>query len=138
MDLLDILEGRYHTTHTGRYFERLPVPMSYPVTVEQLYEYDEGKDFDYRIVNPEERRYKMLLNNLSEPDGATATVSTREDLDWGNKAYVLLDDGTLYTVISITKDLESTEDEASRLMTIPVGTEYILRLVEKENPWEIT
>ena len=137
MDALDIFAGRFNTTHTGRYFERLPDTVASPTTVKELYALEEGRDFDYEIVNPEERQYKMLISNLSDSDGATETIKSLYCLPWKNKAFVLTDDGVLYSIISIIKDTSSAENEAARFMPVPVGTEYILRLIEIENPWEI-
>ena len=65
MDLLDILEGKYYQTHTGRYFRKLPEPLLLVKTGADLYNIEEGVDLDYEYVDPTSYRYKTLLNNVS-------------------------------------------------------------------------
>lgn len=135
MDFLDILEGRYYKTHTGRYFERLPGTVAYPTTIEQIYAIEEGQDFDYEVVDPTAWRYKQIISNLADTTAADATIKTCEALSWQVKGYVVLDTGRLMLITQVIEDVSAAEREAARLMPIPVGTEYILRLMEVENPW---
>ena len=135
MDFLDILEGRYYKTHTGRYFERLPGTVTYPTSIEQIYNLVEGQDFDYDIVDPAAWRYKQIIGNLEDSTAADATIKSCEALEWKVKGYVVLDTGRLMLITQVIEDVGAAQREAARLMPIPVGTEYVLRLVEVENPW---
>lgn len=135
MDFLDIMEGKYAKTHTGRYFERLPDTVTYPATIEDIYNLSEGQDFDYEVVDPTAWRYKTLISNLEDTQAADATIKTCEALVWKVKKHVVLDTGRLMLIISVTEDVSAVEREAARLMPVPIGTEYILRLIEVENPW---
>ncbi len=135
MDFLDVLNGRYDKTHTGRYFERLPEAISYPTSITELYGLAVGEDVDYEFIDPTEWRYKTLLGNLKEARSATTTIKTRDVKEYKNNAYILLDTGRLCEIISVIEDVSSATSEAARLFPIPIGTEYVLRLVEVENPW---
>lgn len=135
MDFLDILNGRYDSTHAGRYFERLPSTVAYPSTIEEVYALEEGQDFDYEIVDPMTSRYKMLISNLSDSEAADETIKTRDERAYEAKKHILLDDGRLMMITSVVVDATAAQKEAARLMAVPIGTEYILRLIEVENPW---
>lgn len=137
MDILDIYHGRFYQTYSGRYFRRLPESITFLRSVEDLYKVEDGEDFDYEFVDPTAWNYKKLFGNLLENDYANATIKTQDAIDWRVTSYVVLEDGRLYTISSVTEDTMAAEREAARLMPIPVGTEYILRLVEVENPTEV-
>lgn len=135
MDFLDICAGRYFQTHTGRYFEHLPEVYTSITDYEQLYNVETGTDVDYEYVDPTEWRYKTLLSNLTESKTASATIKTKEPIRYNPKAYFLLDNGRLCQMLSVTEDTQAAQREAARLLPIPVGTEYVIRLIEIENPW---
>lgn len=137
MDFLDLSKGKYYQYHTGKFFLRLPEAITNITKLADLYDLDEGACFDYEYVDPTEWRYKQLLGNVSESKMAIATIKTKEPLPFKPKAYILLDNGRLCQMLSIVEDTAAANREAAILMPIPVGTEYILRLVEIENPWEL-
>ena len=136
MDFLDICNGRYNQTHTGRYFKQLP-HNAYVPDGEGIYDIDAttAVDVDYEYVDPTSWHYKTLLSNLIETEAANATIKTREPIKYSAKSYFLLDNGRLCRILSVTEDTASAQREAARLLPIPVGTEYVIRLVEVENPW---
>ena len=137
MDILDIYNGRFYQTYSGRYFRRLPESITFLRSVEDLYKVEDGEDFDYEFVDPTSWNYKKLFGNLTELEYANASIKSRDALDWKVKGYVVLEDGRLYIISFVAEDTMAAEREAARLMPIPVGTEYILRLVEVENPAEV-
>ena len=137
MDFLDICRGRYYQTHTGRYFESLPHNTKTTNNTDLLYEIDEtaARDVDYEYVDPTEWHYKQLLSNLTESEMASATIKTSEPLRCKPRSYFLLDNGRLCQMLSVTEDTQAAQREAARLLPVPVGTEYVIRLIEVENPW---
>ena len=137
MDLLDILKGKYYQTHTGRYFSKLPEPIMLITSVDDLYDLSEGIDLDYEYVDPTSYRYKTLLNNLNDNETASATIKTKTELPYRVNGYIALDNGRLCSIISVTEDVSAAPREAARLMPIPQGTEYVIRLLEVDNPWEV-
>lgn len=137
MDLLDFLYGKADKTFTGRYYERLPENISFATSVEDLYNMDCGDDFDYEIINPNERHYKNLLGNLIESDSATLTIKSNEDLGYRIGAHILTQDNLLCMITSITDDLSAASKEAARVLPIPPATEWVIRLIEVDNPREL-
>jgi hypothetical protein len=137
MDILDIYEGRYFKTHTGRYFERLPENITFMKSPEQLGMVSDGEDFDYEIVDPTTWRYKQLFNNVTDSEYGGLSIKSCDALPWRPKAYVATDDGRLYIITEVVEDTAAAQKEAARLMPIPIGTEYVMRLLEIENPTEV-
>ena len=126
MDYLDILNGKYYQTYDGSYYKRLP----------RAGEQTEAPiAFSYEHIDPTEWRYKQLLQGLNETAAATASIKTRENHDYQVGKWVVLQDGKLYTILSCSLDMNAASREAARLLQIPIGAEYILRLAERENPW---
>lgn len=132
MDLLDILEGRYNQTYTGRYYAKLPTPSLLATGAAPVY-------FDYEIVDPYSYQYTRLLGNIIDTDSASVTIMTRSS-DISRSAvnkHIALQDGRLYLVTSVTEDPRSISREAARLMIVPRNVDKILRLKEVEDPWGI-
>ncbi len=141
MDFLDICIGKYFQTHTGRYFKCLPnnTYIDPDNDSDKLYEVENTNAIyvDYEYVDPTEWHYKNLLGNLTETSAANATIKTKEPITFSPRSYFLLDDGRLCQVTSVTQDTSAAQREAARLFPVPLGTEYVLRLTQVENPWEI-
>lgn len=125
MDKLDIYAGRLMRTHAGKYYDKTPdtagiVP----------------QPFDYEVVDMASYRYKQLFGNLMDNTTCTAAIRTNDPRAYKVGGFVLDDRGRLFTVVSVTEDTASVESEqVFRYFPVAAGTDYILRLVEKENPW---
>ena len=124
--------GRYHQTYTGRYFKSIPEPLS--LTPDSSEIQDPAIPFDYEYVDATTRTYKQLISNITESDGITAVIKTREHLDFKIGAFVSLMDGKLCAITAISDDRTNANIEAARFLNLPFGAEYILRLTEYENP----
>ena len=129
MDFIDICMGRYQQTYTGRYLKKLPTPLFNPEN-----EQEPAIPFDYEYVDATTRTYKQLISNMTETDGITAVIKTREHLDFKIGAFVSLMDGKLCAITGISDDRTNANIEAARFLNLPFGVEYILRLTEYENP----
>lgn len=46
-------------------------------------------------------------------------------------------EGTLFAITQAAKDFQSASKQALRLLGTPLGTEYVLRLVNVENAWGV-
>lgn len=136
MDILDILEGKYYKTHSGTYYKKLPETARFD-TPESLYKSEVGVWFDYEIIDPSSWQYRNLLGNLIERDASFTTIKTCEALDFRAGEFIVADTCKLYQIYSVTEDTSAASREAARLLPIPIGTEYLLRLVEVENPRQI-
>ena len=66
------------------------------------------------------------------------TIKTKEHLEWRNNGYILTMDGRLCRIISVTEDVRAASLEARAMFAIPIGTEFVIRLVEVDNPWGIS
>ena len=131
MDFLDICMGRYNQTCTGKYYKMLPDATE---ITDDAGNVPYGIPFDYEYVDVTTRAYKQLIGNLTESEGIVTAIKTREALEWKIGAFIILMDGKLCSVISINEDRSNTGKEAARILPIPLGTEYVLRLTEYENP----
>ena len=133
MDFLDILSGRFYQTNPANYYENLPTPEIFPADPSESVE---PEPFDFEFVDPTEWHYKQLLGGLIDREAATATIKTRDAIRFRQSGYVTFD-SRLFAILSVTQDTRSANREAMRYTPVPLGTEYILRLVEIENPWGI-
>lgn len=134
LDLLDILQGRATQTNPGEYYERLPEAITFPTTEADLYNEAVSVAIDYEHVDPTEYHYRSLLGNLIDKDGATTTIKTRDNLDYKVGGYIVFSDGGLYAIISVTRDVSSASKQAMRFNAVPLDTEFVIRLVQVENP----
>ena len=129
MDFLDIMQGRLFNTYAGKYYDKIP-DAEFDANVSQ----DAAMHFDYEYVDVTSKTYKHLTSNLTESESTATAIKTSEQLAWRVGGFVILTDGRLCTIISVTEDRTNSSQEAGRLFAIPLGTEYILRLTEYENP----
>ena len=133
MDYIDLMRGKFYQLECGKYYIKLPTSSQTerqdPDTV--------GIPFDYETLDPTEWHYKQLLQNLIDAQAATATIKTTDRLEWRNNGYIVAMDGRLYRIISVTEDVRAASREARALFAVPVGTEYVIRLVEIDNPWGV-
>ena len=133
MDFLDIAMGKFNQTYTGKFYKALPSPVL-PQSDEDLYEIVDPEIFNYEYVQVTSKTYKKLIDNLTEAEGITTVIKTRNHLKWKIGSYVILMDGRMCTVTSVIEDRSNTNSEAARLFPFPLETEFILQLVECENP----
>ena len=132
MDILDILEGRFEQTFTGKYYKKLPSP-SLAQTQDSFFH------CDYQMIDPYSYQYVRLIGNIVATDAANLTIKTRSP-DITRDAvgkHMALQDGRLYLITSVTEDFRAVPPEAARLMIIPIGADKILRLKEVDDPFGI-
>lgn len=134
MDYLDIIQGRYYQTQGAKYYRQLPIPETGAAQSPEAI----PQPFEYEAVDPTEWHYRQLLQNLIDKEAATYTIKTKTRLVWRVGGYVVTMSGRLYKIISVTEDVSATSRQARRLFAVPVGTEYVIRLSEIENPWGIS
>ena len=124
MDILDILQGRYHQLHAGRYYDRLP-------HTNQTYK--EPILFEFEYVDPSSWSYRQLIANLVDTEAADVSIKTKDKFFKVGK-YITIE-GKLYKIVSVLQDHSSAARESAAFLPIPVGIDYVIRLVEMENPW---
>lgn len=122
-DALDILLPRERFTAEGKYWEGRP-------------EIKEGGAlFNYEYVDPLSKTYRRLFGNIQSFDARETAIRTNDLLPFKVGAFVMTSEGTLFTIVQAAKDFQSASKQALRLLGTPLGTEYVLRLVNAENAW---
>lgn len=125
MDFLDICEGRYYQTYSGRYYQALPYldPDAPPAIF-----------FDYEYIDLDSRAYRHIVQNITDDKAADVSIKTRAQLNFRANQYISLEDGRLFAILSVAIDRASASREAARLFPLPMHSEFIIRLVEVDNP----
>lgn len=95
------------------------------------------KRFRYKFENPYSRAYKMLFANVQDFTGGNTAIRTNAQADYKAGETVVLQDGKAYAIADAAKDYNTAPQEAFRLGNANAGIEYVLRLVEIDNPWEL-
>lgn len=123
IDLLDIFDGKYDKTFVGTHYEKMPT--------EEI----NGVKFDYEYLDPKEKHYQMVFNNVSGHEASSTAIKTKDAKSWKINSYIALQDGTFYTIVSISKDNQSGNKEQARYLSSLTGVDYVVRLQEHDNPF---
>lgn len=125
VDALDILNPREKFSAEGTYWD------SRPDSVAQ----SGSKKFNYEFVSPYSKSYRVAFGNMQNFEAGETAIRTNDDVGYKNGGFVMLQDGKLYTIIQITTDYQAASKQALRFLGVPLGTEFILRMVNVPNPW---
>ena len=126
IDLLTIEQGRYDKTLLGTY---------YPT------QQDVGVPFDYEILDPKAVDFDTM-QNLSVSQFSTTAIKSNDPfwqdiMNEKKKGFVALQTGGLFEITQIRQDTGKVSIEAYMTQTLPLGTDYVLRLVEVDNPFNL-
>lgn len=122
MDALDFFHSQREEVLTGTYY---PVR---PKTDAQ-----HGTEFSYDVVNESDRSYSMLIEAL-KTDRTVCTIKSSDKINFQIKGYVRTQDGIFWQISGFVKKLISQRKQALRILKETVDTEYIIRLIEADNP----
>ncbi|AWW06100.1 MAG: hypothetical protein [Caudoviricetes sp.] len=126
-DILDILNPHTQFTLSGTYYPERPDGPDVG-----------GQQFNYEYVDPTTHTWRTLFGNIQVSAGETA-IRTDDQLSFKEgKGLVNLQDGSWYTIEQKATDYQSAPKQAFRVLPVPVGTQFVLRLVATEEPWGIT
>lgn len=126
MDFLDLLTIKDEEVLTGTYYNRRPKTTA-----------DEGISFSYDIVDESDRNYSKLLDNL-QTEQVMQTIKTNDLCGFKTKGYVVTQDGIFWTITGIIKRLVKHENkQALRVLRQTIETEYVIRLLQVDNPMEL-
>ena len=124
--ILNFLAIKSDEVLTGNYYARLPETPN-----------DIADEFQYDIVNEHDKAYSLVLNNL-QTDRTTCVIKTNDNCGFKINGYVTTQDGILWQITSIGKQLVKAETkQALRWLKQTIETEYVLRLLEVDNPWDL-
>lgn len=126
-DIRSLLQKRAEQTLTGTFYETRPQTPT-----------DSGAMFRYEYVNPSSWTFRRLFGNVVGNQFSLTAIKTVTPLPWRVSSFVVTHDGRLYSVLQVERDLSSVGKQAQRLFCDPAGVSYVLRLMEVENPWEVT
>lgn len=125
-DMLDVLNPKTRFTASASYYEK---PMNGP---------EEGaKQFNYEYVNPYSNTYRRLFSNIQTIAGEVA-IRTDDQLNYRIDGIVVTQDGHMFKIIQVEKDYQAANKQVMRILGTPVSTEYVLRLINADNPWGVT
>lgn len=129
MDFLDLLNPKTDYYLTGYYYAKKPKPADPP---------DIGRiTFAYRQINPYSRAFGTVLDNI-RLDSETYAIKTNEDCGFKINGFISIQDGSFWTIAEIVHNEQIPgAEEALRLFKSPVQSEYLIRLIRMDNPWEI-
>ena len=120
---LDILVPHQQFTATGSYYAENP-------------ENGGGADkFKYEYISPRTSTFRRLFGNIQAFSAGEIAIRTRDRLKYEVGAYVVTADGETYTITDIHKDFSTAPRQALRVVGLPVGVQYVLRMIPYANPW---
>ena len=124
MDYLDFLAVSDEEVLTGTYYNRRPKTID-----------DSGQPFQYDIVNESDSSYAKVLDAI-ETVREIMTITTNDDCGFKIKGYISTQDGSFWQITGIVKKLVKQENkQALRWLKKTIDTEYIIRLLQVDNPW---
>ena len=113
-DFIDMLSIHDHDFLEGNYYPKKPKSPK-----------DHSILFDYEMVDENAVSYAK-------------TIRTHEDIGWKIKGYVVTQDDLCWQIVDFRKILmPESNREALRVVKQSSQTEFIIRLIAVENPWEL-
>ncbi len=126
-DILDILNPRTQFALSGTYYPERPDSPDVG-----------GQPFNYEYVDPYTKTWRTLFGNIQASAGETA-IRTDDRLKFkAGDGLVRLQDGEWYAIQQKMTDYQAAPKQAFRVLPVPVGTQYVLRLVAVDEPWGLT
>lgn len=123
-DFLDFLAISDEEVFEGTYYKRKPLTPT-----------ERGEPFRYDIVNDSDRAYAKLLDNM-KTERTMLTIKTNDNCGFKIKGYIATQDGELWQINSFIKKLNKPENkQALRIIKETIETEWIIRLIQVDNPW---
>ena len=125
-DTLDLMNPKPDYTHTGTYYKDRPDSPAVG-----------GVEFNYKPVNPYSKTWRVIFSRIQAEAQETA-IETDDNIAYkAGGGYVVLQDGNLYSVAQVQIDETRAPRQAFRTFGIAVGTVYLMRLTQVDNPWSL-
>ncbi len=124
-DTLDVLNPKTRFTASARYYpERLNSP-------------DVGYDsLNFEYVNPYSNTYRRLFANVQTAAGQVA-IRTDDQNNYKVGGFIILQDNKAYQILEVLTDYQAANKQVLRLFGAPVSVEYVIRMLEVDNPWSV-
>ena len=123
-DFLDFMAISDEEVLSGSYYSKRPKTPQ-----------DVSHPFMYDIVDESNKYYAKLLGEI-QTEKTVQTIKTNDDCGFKIKGYVVTQEGTMWQIDNVVKRLVKADNkQALRWLKQTVETEYVIRLLEVENPW---
>ena len=123
---LDLNAPRAQYTARGSYYKHEPNDLT-----------EGAQPFNYEYIDPLSKTFRRLYGNYQSFSAGELAIRTRDRLEWKVNAFVETSDGAMYVITDIQQDFSSAPKQAFRIAGMPVGVEWVLRLMPYQNPWGI-
>lgn len=124
-DILDLLNPKPRFPATGKYYKERPLSPD-----------DGAEQFNYGYVSVYSNTFRRLFGNVQGNEKQTV-IRTDDQCDFKNQGFIITQDGEAFEILQVEKDYQAAPTQAMRLFGTPVSTEYVIRLIGVDNPWEI-
>lgn len=121
MDMLDFLSPQEDNVFSGTYRVKYKDAPTY-------FEYDE--------VDSPRWSFGEIINNLIR-DESSLVIKTQDALPWKTNGFVVTQDGKAWRIKEKIRHSTSKNKDALRIMTDNPSTEWVLGLIEVDNPMEL-
>ena len=135
MDYLDILNGTGYQTYKGEFYAELTAPIGIDQAVP--YDFENPVPFFYEPTETT-RSFGQPVQNIRDTKNEEYAIRTKSTVFYGKElgGFVKLQDGNFYEVLSCTVDRRGTSRQAAVYVPVPVGADYIVRLLKIDNPFK--
>ena len=124
-DALDILNPRKQFTATATYWDDRPDSV----------QDGGGKQFSFEYINPYSRTFKVAFGAMQVLHEGETAIRTNDDVGMRIGGFIMLQDGRLYNVLEVATDFQTANKQALRFLGVPLGTQYVVRMVSVQNDW---
>ena len=98
---------------------------------------DEPTYFEYDVVDSPRWNFGELINNLIRDESA-CVIRTMSPLEWKVNGFVITQDGHAWRITEKIKHATTKNKDALRIVRENPSAEWVLGLVQVDNPMEIT
>lgn len=121
MDMLDLIVPKEGYVFNGTYREKYKDAPSY---------------FEYDVVDAPRWSFGELINNLIRDESAYV-IRTMYPLKWKTNGFVVTQDGRAWRITEKIKHTTTKNKDSLRIVRENPSTEWVLGMVEADNPLEI-
>ncbi len=115
MSILDTYIPESNQFYWGAYYGKMP---------NAQFDKSKAKQFRYEILNPKDRRYLHIVQNLITADEAIV-IKTTWDIGFENQGRVVLQDGSTYLISNVRELTEEHEAQVNMLVKNAPKTIYM-------------
>ena len=123
-DFLDLINPRNKFTATGFYYTEKPESAQ-----------EDGAMINYEYVDVLSRTYRRAFGNVQDFVGGEVSIRTADMQKYKIREFIKTQEGQLFQILQVATDYSAAPKQAFRIQGLPVGTQYVLRLVNIPDAW---